>query len=163
MLPGAIVRLEVPPLDLLLWRGGRMDERSDVMALTIEQLVSKGVEREEAEGLRLPEGPVGHLECRPGERDGELVLAFDAHVPLVVREGQVRALDGTERLVNTKVARFAAMVERYGAYVARVRDAEGEAIAREAAREMEEIDPEAFREPTAYWLIITDQMIEGNL
>lgn len=113
-----------------------------------------------------PTGNIGHLDVRV-ELDDELRLAHDSHVPLVVRDGAVIALDGTDRFVNSSVDAFFRTLVRYKKYVdavvAAATDAEGEQLAFGAAEDMRSLDPEAFNDDNFYWPIICSQMIDGNL
>jgi hypothetical protein len=143
--------------------------KRDSKTLTIEDLVGAGVGEADAGDivrLGLPVGRVGHLLCQPRQGD-LLVLAYDADVPLVVEGGQVLAVDGTDRLVNTSVKAFVSVVERYARYVDEVvqssSEDEGERIAQEAASEMKELDPIAFATDVGYWPIVCTQMVEGHL
>lgn len=133
-------------------------------------LIAAGVPRTEASELLtlgLPVGDIGHLECRPILVSGSLVLAYDNDVPLVVSQGQVRAKDGTDRLVNTSVVAFARTVNQYATYVDEVRAAKGESHAEEIAAmhtsAMKHLDPAAFQLDDSYWPIVCAQMLEGNL
>lgn len=82
--------------------------------LTKEDLLNAGVANADLSKIvdpHLSEREVGHILIRPegGER---LVLGYDANVPLVVEAGQVVALDGTRRLVNSTVAAFVDVIGR---------------------------------------------------
>lgn len=142
-----------------------MDRDRSIGASTLEL---SGVPRVDALTLAregLPSGEIGHLWCQP-KQDGELTLAFDADVPLVVRGGRVFALDGTDRLVNSTVLGFVRTVERYDRYVREVvglDDSEGERVAIEAQADMRGIDHAAFADEDSYWPIVCEQMVEGNL
>lgn len=137
--------------------------------LVKEQLVAAGASEADAAtaaAMEYPRGMVGHLDTQT-DGDDELVLAYDATVPLVVRGGQVLALDGTQRLVNSTVTAFLRVLARYGRYVNEVSrvtgDEDGERLAIEAAEDMHKIDPPAFDSDALYWPIVCAQMIEGNL
>lgn len=143
--------------------------KRDSKVVSVDALVAAGVDVREAmelSRLGLPVGQVGFLLCEPKEGD-PLVLAYDSDYPLVVRNGQVWDLEETiERLVNTSVTAFIAVLERYERYGHEVRDRsddEGDLIARRAASDMKKLDPGAFAPVDAYWPIICDQMIDGNL
>jgi|GEM_PF-6193468 len=139
----------------------------DVSIIALETLVAAGVAEPDAReiiSVGLPSGSVGHLECRPQLVEGVLVLAYDSDVPLVVRAGEVRALDAVERLVNTNVEAFCRMVERYDDYRRAVRSEEdADKIAINAAFAMSKIDPRAFADGDSYWPIVCEQMRDGNL
>jgi len=115
---------------------------------------------------KLLDREVGHLLMRP-EVGEQLVLGYDANVPLVVDAGQVLALDGTRRPVNATVAAFVDVLGRYAEYVLNVVDAagaeEGTRLARQAVAEMRRIDPAAFETADSYWSIVCEQMLAGNL
>ena len=141
----------------------------DTTTLSAGVLRTVGVEEDEAARLAsqgLPKGEVGHLLCRP-ELGDNVVLAYDADVPLVVRDGRVNALDGSDRLVNTSASAFCAVVERFARYAKEVVNAtseeDGQRMARIAVSEMEALDAPAFESETSYWPIVCEQMIEGNL
>ncbi len=134
-----------------------------------EQLVAAGATEADAvnaAAMEYPTGMVGHLDVQT-DGDEELVIAYDGTVPLVVRDGQVLALDGTQRLVNSNVTTFLRVLARYRQYVNEVSrvgsDEDGERLAIEAAEDMRKLDPPAFDSDTAYWPIVCAQMIEGNL
>ena len=137
-------------------------------SITVNMLQLSGVSSSDANELArsgLPFGEIGHLLCHP-KQGTELTLAFDADVPLVVRAGQVIALDGTDRLVNSSAVRFVRTVERYERYVHDVvglDDAEGERVAISAQADMRGIDGAAFADERAYWPIVCEQMVAGNL
>lgn len=137
--------------------------------VTRESLLSAGVATVDVSkilGSDLSEREVGHILIRP-EVGEQMVLGYDADVPLVVDAGQVLALDGTCRLVNSTVAAFVDMLRRYGEYVLEVADASNDEacarIARQAVNEMRCLDPVAFAKDDNYWPIVCAQMIEGNL